>query len=137
MYTLYVDYGFSLMMLKRYEDAIPHLMHGLSLNEDVPHGLNALGYSLMQLQRPQEAQGAFQRGLGYDPMNPWLLNNFGVTKMLLGDLEAGSQNLAAAVQMEPRVQSFVYNMQLVKQMVETSRWPEHQFALELFFNRGN
>merc|ERR1711972_1196293 len=103
LYALYIDYGFSLMMLRQYEDALPHLQQGLSLNEDVPHGLNALGYSLMQLSRPQEAQEAFQKGLGYDPANPYLLNNLGVTAMMSGNFQVGSESLAKAVQLEPNV----------------------------------
>jgi len=137
IYALHVDYGFTLMMLRRYEDAIPTLQQGLSLNEDVPHGLNALGYSFVQLGRHQEAADAFQRGLGYDPANPFLLNNLGVVNMMAGNFDAGAQLIAQAVQLEPQTPSFLYNAQMVQTMVETNRWPTQQFVLELFFNRGN
>jgi hypothetical protein len=35
--------GFSLVMMKRFEDAIQPIKEGLRRNEDVPYGLNALG----------------------------------------------------------------------------------------------
>merc|ERR1712217_206070 len=91
MYALYVDYGFSLMMLRQFGSAIPYLLRGLEMNEDVPHGLNALGYSMTQLKRQEEARNAFERGLHYEPTNPYLLNNLGVTLMLGGEFESGAE----------------------------------------------
>lgn len=35
--------GFSLVLLKRFEEAIQPIKEGLRRNEDVPYGLNALG----------------------------------------------------------------------------------------------
>jgi len=137
LYALYVDYGFTLMMLRRFEEAVPQLIHGLSLNEDVPHGLNALGYSLMQLRRTEEARAAFQRGLHYDPDNPYLLNNLGVTLLLGGELQAGLELVARALESEPEIPAFVRNGFVVRALAETGRWPEEQLVLELFFNRGN
>jgi len=137
LYALYVDYGFTLMMLGRFDEAVGQLGHGLSLNEDVPHGLNALGYSLMQLKRPQEARSAFQRGLHYDEENPYLLNNLGVALLLTGELQSGVDLVARALEAEPSVPAFVHNARVVRALAGTGQWPAEQLTLELFFNRGN
>jgi len=137
IYALYVDYGFALMMVRRFDDAVAQLVHGLGLNEDVPHGLNALGYSLMQLSRPQEARSAFERGLHYEAENPYLLNNLGVTLLLTGELQSGVDFVARALQAEPTVPAFVHNARVVRALAETGQWPAEQLVLELFFNRGN
>merc|ERR1711924_12493 len=87
IYALYIDYGFCLMMLRRCEESIPMLLQVLKLNEDVPHGLNALGYCYFQLRNYPEAVNSFERGLHYDAMNPWLMNNLGAVKMYQGNIE--------------------------------------------------
>jgi len=137
IYALYVDYGFTLMMLRRFEEAIPHLLHGLKLNEDVPHGLNALGYSYVSLGRLQDAIAAFERGLYYEPENPYLMNNLGASLMMAGQVDRGGSFLSKAAVADPSVPTFHYNMQLLQVMVQTQTWPREQFGLELFFNRGN
>ncbi|CAE8627465.1 unnamed protein product, partial [Polarella glacialis] len=137
IYALYVDYGFTLMMLQRFEEAVHQLQLGLARNEDVPHGLNALGYSLISLRRPEEAQTAFERGLHYEPDNPYLRNNLGVTLMLAGNLDVGAEMVVRAAQMEPRVPAFTHNAILIRKLADTGSWPEEQLVLELFFNRAN
>lgn len=137
MYALYVDYGFALMTLQRYEEAIQNFQQGLAMNEDVPHALNGLGYTFMQLGRRDEARSTFERGLYYEPLNAYLLNNLGVAHMLSGQLEPGGERLAQALQLEPGVPTFQHNIRLVQMMVRTNRWPTEQFALDLFYHRGN
>mmetsp|Transcript_12859 Transcript_12859/g.34525 ORF Transcript_12859/g.34525 Transcript_12859/m.34525 type:complete len:198 (+) Transcript_12859:456-1049(+) len=137
IFSLYVDYGFTLMMLRQFDKAVPLLEKGLALNEDVPHGLNALGYCFMQMARRQEAQVAFERGLHYDEANPWLQNNFGVALVLNGHLEAGSQLILQAAVADPAVAAFQHNVKFVQTLVSTNRWPAEQLVLELFYNRGS
>lgn len=136
LYAPYIDYGFTLMLLKEFEASLPPLMQGLGRNEDVPHGLNGLGYSLMQLQRPSEALSAFQRGVKYDPLNPYLLNNLGVALMMTNRVQEGTVLLQATAQAAPQVPAFAHNGRLVAQMLATSRPPSDAFMMELFFNRG-
>merc|ERR1711879_73512 len=123
LYALYIDYGFCLMMLRRCEEAIPNLLQGLKLNEDVPHGLNALGYCYVNLGNYPEAARSFERGLHYEALNPWLLNNLGATLMLQGNVEKGGELLAQAAVAEPTVPAFAHNMRLLQVMVQTQSWP--------------
>lgn len=135
LYALYVDYGFALMMLQRFEDAVPALQHGLSLNEDVPHGLNALGYSLSHLRRPQEAQRIFELGLQYDPGNPWLMNNLGAVLVSTGQLQQGAAFIREAAEHDPTIFAFLHNVQSVQQLAATGQSGGRQLVLELFYNR--
>merc|ERR1711957_1118322 len=123
IWALHIDYGFTLMLLSRFEEALPQLSHGLSLNEDVPHGLNALGYSFANLGQADEARGAFERGLHYDPENPYLLNNLAVTLMGAGQVQAGAGFLEKAVEAEPNIPAFAHNVRVLKQLVEMNQLP--------------
>jgi len=136
LWMLYVDYGFALMMLRRFEEAVPLLQQGLNLNEDVPHGLNALGFCLTQLGHFPEGREAFERGLRYDPTNPWLTNNLGVAHALAGELKDGSDLIVSALAAEPSVPAFAHNARVLQTLLESGRWPDEPLALELFFNRG-
>eukprot|EP00927_Polykrikos_kofoidii_P019845 TRINITY_DN19301_c1_g2_i1.p1 TRINITY_DN19301_c1_g2~~TRINITY_DN19301_c1_g2_i1.p1 ORF type:complete len:815 (+),score=121.14 TRINITY_DN19301_c1_g2_i1:71-2515(+) len=137
IFSLYVDYGFTLMMLRRFEESLQPLLQGLSLNEDVPHGLNALGYSYMNLGRLQEAAAAFERGVSYEETNPYLINNLGVANMLMGQLEIGSELIMRAAAAEPSVPAFAQNVQILRFISQNGQWPTtHNLICELFFNRG-
>lgn len=140
LYALYVDYGFTLMLLKRYEDAVNALLEGLQMNEDVPHGLNALGYTFMQMKKAPEAIQAFQKGLQYDPENTYLQNNLGVALMMAGNLEHGAALIAHAAEREQSIPSFQHNVAVLATMMKTGEWPtkpKEQLILELFYNRGS
>ena len=136
LYLLYIDYGFSLMLLGKFEEALPQLEQGLRMNEDVPHGLNALGYTYAQLRRTEDAAAAFEKGVNYEPDNPFLMNNLGVMRLIKGNLEAGADLMARALALDPNVQAFQHNAQLLQTMLAKNSWPGEQFVLELFFNRG-
>ena len=77
LWMLYVDYGFTLVALGRFEEAIEPLEKGLQRNAAVPHGQNALGmglkgplgavsmargYAYASLQQLQQAQDVLARG---------------------------------------------------------------------------
>ncbi|CAE7216092.1 Tmtc4 [Symbiodinium necroappetens] len=78
LWMLYVDYGFTLVALGKFQEAIQPLEYGLSRNAAVPHGQNALGYAYAQLNQLQEAQEVLARGLEYDPDNPVIWSNLAV-----------------------------------------------------------
>merc|ERR1712183_1109295 len=68
MFALYVDYGFTLTILKRdLETAVNALEHGLRINADLPYAWNALGVAFYHLGLMQEAQDSLAKGLKWDP----------------------------------------------------------------------
>merc|ERR1712046_13120 len=104
LWMLYIDYGFTLVALSRFEDAVPQLEYGLQRNTAVPHGLNALGYAQASMNQLQQAQDAFAKGLEYDPENPILWNNLAVVWMAAGALQQAAQGLERALLLEPENQ---------------------------------
>merc|ERR1712048_1388487 len=108
LWMMYVDYGFSLVALSRYEDAIPALEHGLRMNAAVPHGQNALGYAFASLNQLQQSQDTFAKGLEYDPENAIFWNNLGVVWMIAGAFPQAAQGLERALLLEPEHPTFVH-----------------------------
>merc|ERR1712224_852830 len=135
LWMLYVDYGFNLVALSRFEDALQPLKQGLSFNTAIPHGLNALGYAHVNLNQMQEAQDAFAQGLEYDPENPIIWNNLAVVWMIAGALQQAAQALEKALVLEPMAPVIVHNAMLLKTAVERGVMPEGQPKLDLFFSR--
>jgi len=135
LFALYADYGFALLMLGRFQDALPPLTQGLKMNEDLPYALNALGYSLAHLGRNEEAVTAFQRGIRYDPTNPYLTNNLGVTLLVNGQVDLGADLVAKAMVADSSVQAFVNNMQNLQEISKGNRI-QRPFSLELFYDKG-
>merc|ERR1711972_135887 len=97
IWMLYVDYGFTLVALSRFEEGVQPLKQGLGINLELPHGLNALGYAHANLNQLQEAQDAFAKGLEYDPDNPIIWSNLGVIWMIAGALQQAAQALERAI----------------------------------------
>lgn len=135
LWMLYVDYGFTLVSLSRFAEAIQALEVGLQRNTAVPHGLNALGFAHAHLQQLQEAQDAFAKGLEYDPDNPILWNNLAAVWMLAGALQQAAQGLERALLLEPQNPVIVHNAILLKQAAEAGGGLTASPRLELFFSR--
>jgi len=135
LFGLYVDHGFTLVMLQRFEEAIPHLKHGLSLNLDVGHGLNALGFAYTHLRQLQSAHEVFIKGLEYDPDNSILWNNLAAILLLNGDLPQAAQALERALVLEPENHMVVHNIQLLKRAAAAGVLDAAP-KLELFFTRS-
>eukprot|EP00929_Paragymnodinium_shiwhaense_P076835 TRINITY_DN39554_c0_g3_i1.p1 TRINITY_DN39554_c0_g3~~TRINITY_DN39554_c0_g3_i1.p1 ORF type:complete len:542 (+),score=51.68 TRINITY_DN39554_c0_g3_i1:137-1627(+) len=136
VFSLYIDYGFAKMMQRKFEEAIPMLKQGLQLNEDVPHGLNALAYSYFSIGRLEEAQGALETGLRYDMDNPYLHNNLGVVMAKRGNVEKGAEFIIRAATAQPDVPAFSHNVLVLRYIAENQKWPPQDMVLELYFNRG-
>lgn len=135
LYMLYVDYGFTLVALKRFDEAIEPLTRGLDLNLDVPHGLNALGYAYARLERLQEAHDAFAKGLEYDPENAILWNNLAAIFMVAGQLQPAATGLERALLLEPQHGIIVHNAMLLKEAAATGQLIAMPQLAELFFSR--
>ncbi|CAJ1386751.1 unnamed protein product, partial [Effrenium voratum] len=135
LWMLYVDYGFTLVALNRFEEAIQPLEHGLSRNAAVPHGQNALGYALASLNQLQEAQDVFARGLEYDPENPVLWSNLAVVWMAAGAWQQAAQGLEKALLIEPDNQVVIHNAVLLKGVAQTGQLSA-QPKLDLFFSKN-
>mmetsp|Transcript_73287 Transcript_73287/g.238425 ORF Transcript_73287/g.238425 Transcript_73287/m.238425 type:complete len:675 (+) Transcript_73287:115-2139(+) len=135
LYMLYIDYGFALVSLARFEEAIPSLQTGLNKNMAVPHGLNAMGYAYTSLNMLQEAQDAFAKGLEYDPDNAVLWSNLAVVWMAGGALQQAAQGLEKALQLEPDNPAALQNAQLLQDAVENGGYVAARPRLELFFTR--
>ncbi|CAE8611541.1 unnamed protein product [Polarella glacialis] len=97
---LYTDYGFTLVALGRFEEAVGPLQQGLTRNAAVPHAQNALGYAFANMQMLQEAQDAFAQGLEYDPENPLIWSNLAVVWMAAGAFQQAAQGLEKALALE-------------------------------------
>ncbi|KAF4750706.1 hypothetical protein FOZ63_012475 [Perkinsus olseni] len=143
-FLIMVDFGFTLTALKRYDEAIPVLKEGLSLNEDVPHALNALGISYLHMGEAQRSVEAFQRGIHYDPENPWLWSNLAAA-LLIGDREntASDAKQCAALAVEKSTEAmgfvhpkFVTNYEIAEAIVEgRNEVADATPQLEFFFHR--
>ncbi|KAF4738645.1 Protein O-mannosyl-transferase tmtc4, partial [Perkinsus olseni] len=143
-FLIMVDFGFTLTALKRYDEAIPVLKEGLSLNEDVPHALNALGISYLHMGEAQRSVEAFQRGIHYDPENPWLWSNLAAA-LLIGDREntASDAKQCAALAVEKSTEAmgfvhpkFVTNHEIAEAIVEgRNEIADATPQLEFFFHR--
>eukprot|EP00929_Paragymnodinium_shiwhaense_P104753 TRINITY_DN69462_c0_g1_i1.p1 TRINITY_DN69462_c0_g1~~TRINITY_DN69462_c0_g1_i1.p1 ORF type:complete len:725 (+),score=158.14 TRINITY_DN69462_c0_g1_i1:52-2226(+) len=135
VFGLYVDHGFTLVMLRRFQEAIPLLLQGLNLNLDVPYGLNALGYAYAYTDQLQPAMDAFGQGLEYDPDNPVLWSNIGAVLMIGGQLQQAAQAVERALMMEPENPIVVHNAMLLKRAAEGGSMIDALPRLELFFSR--
>jgi len=136
LWMLYVDFGFTLVALQRFQEALQPLEYGLRKNTAVPHGLNALGYAYASLQRPQEAQDTLVKGLEYDPDNALLWNNLAVVWMAAGALQQAVQGLEKALTLEPNHPSIVHNAILLKEAAQNGGVIVDRPRLELFFSRA-
>lgn len=135
LWSFYCDFGFTLVSLQRFEEAVPYLEFGLQRNAAVPHAQNALGYAFAYLNQLQQAQDSFARGLEYDPENALMFNNLAVVWMLAGVFQQAAQGLEQAVTLEGEHPAFVYNIMLLKQAAQTGVL-EGTPRLELFFSRS-
>lgn len=136
LYSLYIDYGFTLVTLKRFDEALPLLDQGLKRNLAVPHGLNALGFAHVHSQGLQEAQDAFAKGLDYDPENGQIWNNLAVVWMLAGAYQQAAQGMEKALLLEPDNPSFIYNAMLLRDAATLGTALAGTPRLELFFSRS-
>ncbi|KAF4672519.1 transmembrane and tetratricopeptide repeat containing 1 [Perkinsus chesapeaki] len=141
-FLIMVDFGFTLTAMRKYH--IPVLKEGLTLNEDVPHALNALGICYLQLGDIAKGVEAFRRGIHYDPENPWLWSNLAAA-LLIGEGadSAGEAQRCAAFAVEKSTEAmgfihpkFTLNYELatakVESMIDIS---DSQPQLEFFFHR--
>jgi len=135
LWMLYVDFGFTLVALSRFEEAVPPLKQGLGLNLAVPHGLNALGYAHASLEQLQEAQDSFVKALEYDPDNPSIWSNLAVVWMVAGAFQNAAHGLERALLQEPNHPVFVHNALLLKQAAEKGGAIEGRPRLDLYFSR--
>lgn len=135
LWMLYVDYGFTLVALGRFEEAIEPLEKGLSRNAAVPHGQNALGYAYASLNQLQQAQDVFARGLEYDPDNPVLWSNLAVVWMVAGAFQQAAQGLEKALTIEPQNPVIIHNVMVLKGVSQTGYLSEHP-KLDLFFSKN-
>ncbi|CAK8999502.1 Protein O-mannosyl-transferase TMTC4 (Transmembrane and TPR repeat-containing protein 4) [Durusdinium trenchii] len=135
LWMLYVDYGFTLVALGRFEEAIPALEKGLSRNAAVPHGQNALGYAFASLNQLQEAQDVLARGLEYDPENPVLWSNLAVVWMVAGAFQQAAQGLEKALTIEPENRVVIHNVMVLKGAAQSGYLTESP-KLDLFFSRN-
>ncbi|CAE7942451.1 Tmtc4 [Symbiodinium sp. KB8] len=135
LWMLYVDYGFTLVALGKFREAIQPLEYGLSRNAAVPHGQNALGYAYAQLNQLQEAQEVLARGLEYDPDNPVIWSNLAVVWMVAGAFQQAAQGLEKALTMEPNNPVTIHNAMLLKGVSETGQLAQ-QPRLDLFFSKN-
>eukprot|EP00927_Polykrikos_kofoidii_P019846 TRINITY_DN19301_c1_g3_i1.p1 TRINITY_DN19301_c1_g3~~TRINITY_DN19301_c1_g3_i1.p1 ORF type:complete len:833 (+),score=124.86 TRINITY_DN19301_c1_g3_i1:89-2500(+) len=135
IFMLYVNYGVALMILGRFEESLLPLRQGLAFNENVPHGLNALGCSYVALDRMQEAAAAFLRGMSYDPANMYLFNNLGVASSLMNQTKIGWDFIVKAAVSDPSVPAFTRNVKILQFWLENNRqWPHgHKLTCEMFF----
>eukprot|EP00930_Biecheleria_cincta_P043472 TRINITY_DN29850_c0_g2_i1.p1 TRINITY_DN29850_c0_g2~~TRINITY_DN29850_c0_g2_i1.p1 ORF type:complete len:134 (-),score=27.97 TRINITY_DN29850_c0_g2_i1:707-1108(-) len=131
---LYTDYGFTLVALNRFEEAIQPLEYGLSRNAAVPHGQNALGYAYARLERLQEAQDVFARGLEYDPECAVLWSNLAVVWMVAGAFQQAAQGFEKALLLEPQNPAIIHNVMLLKGVSQTGSLAG-QPHLDLFFTK--
>jgi len=136
LWMLYVDFGFTLTAVMRFEEAIQPLEYGLRKNTAVPHGLNALGYAYANLQRLQEAQDAFAKGLEYDPENALIWNNLAVVWMAAGVFQQAAQGLEKALTLEPNNPSIIHNAVLLREAAQTRGALAARPRMELFFSRA-
>eukprot|EP00927_Polykrikos_kofoidii_P022182 TRINITY_DN20757_c0_g1_i1.p1 TRINITY_DN20757_c0_g1~~TRINITY_DN20757_c0_g1_i1.p1 ORF type:complete len:795 (-),score=104.12 TRINITY_DN20757_c0_g1_i1:46-2430(-) len=135
-YHIFVNTGFALVLMGNYEGSLEPLLVGLSLNENVPHALNALGFSYMMLGRLQEAVTAFERGLHYHSSHPYLMNNFGVALVRMGDLKSGSEHIIKAATLRPSVPAFVHNIKFLSFVSRNGQFPPNEaLKLDLSFVR--
>eukprot|EP00434_Breviolum_minutum_P003106 symbB.v1.2.002733.t1/scaffold146.1/size298692/14 len=125
LWMLYVDYGFTLVALSRYEEAIEPLEKGLSRNAAVPHGQNALGYAYASLNQLQQAQDVLARGLEYDPDNPVMWSNLAVVWMVAGAFPQAAQGLEKALTIEPQNPVIIHNVMVLKGISQTGYLSEH------------
>eukprot|EP00392_Amoebophrya_sp_AT5.2_P001867 g1872.t1 len=159
-FALFVDYGFTLVILKRYEEAVnaiehglkinadlPHgyeeavnaIEHGLKINADLPHGWNALGVAYGNMNMLQEAQDAFASGLKWEPEQSFLWSNLAAIWLMAGAVEQAQMGLTKALEMEPENPVFQYNAQILQFLTNGQQdvMEKHKPRLELFYNRMN
>ncbi|CAD7955156.1 unnamed protein product [Amoebophrya sp. A120] len=138
-FALFVDYGFTLTILKRYEEAVNAIEHGLKINADLPHGWNALGVAYGNLNMLQEAQDALANGLKWEPEQAFLWSNMAAVWMLAGAWEQAQMGLAKALEKEPDNPVFLFNLQILQFALngQPEVIEQHKPRLELFYNRMN
>lgn len=135
LYMFYVDYGFALVSVNRFEEAIEPLRVGLKRNAALPHGQNALGFAYVRLNQLQEAQDAFATGLEYDPDNALIWNNLACVWMIAGAFDQAEKGLQRALELEPETAVIHHNAIVFNQAVQSGGAFSSHPRLELFFTR--
>ncbi|CAD7937890.1 unnamed protein product [Amoebophrya sp. A25] len=138
-FALFADYGFTLVILKRYEEAVNALEHGLKINADLPHAWNALGVAFGHMDMLQESQDAFANGLKWEADQPFLWNNLAAIWMRAGAFEQAQMGVMKALEAEPENPVFLFNMQLLQFIAngQPEVLNEHKPRMEMFYNRMN